>query len=75
MSGAPRSTAAAERAHRATEGGSSFRTSREGGGESGLQGPKPIIWSGIGVLSLGFYIPSSAASGVALQGFVHSFCA
>lgn len=50
MSGAPRSTAAAERADRATEGGSSFRTSREGGGESGLQGPKPIIWSGIGVL-------------------------
>lgn len=48
MSGAPRSTAAAERADRATEGGSSFRTSREGGGKSGLQGPKPIIWSGLG---------------------------
>lgn len=50
MSEALRSTAVAERADLATKGGGSFRTSQESGGESGLQWPKQIIWSGIEVL-------------------------
>ncbi|KAF6284502.1 hypothetical protein mRhiFer1_009255 [Rhinolophus ferrumequinum] len=41
---------AAEKADLATEGRSSFRTSRESHGESSLQRPKQIMWSRIGLL-------------------------